>query len=372
MKDSLNILFLCGWYPSRVLPTNGDFIQRHAEAVATKNNVTVIHVITDGNINSVEKTSLFINNVNTNIIYIPKTKNSIFKKSLFFKAYILELNNIKKFDIVHLNITFPVGLIALYIKCFKNIPYMISEHWSGYQFPNNKKIGFFEKIITKIIVKKASFVCPVAKYLEKSMIEFGLKGNYYPVPNVVDTSSFTISHNKTKNFIITHVSGMDNEIKNIEGILTVISKLQSKIPNLEFNLIGNNSAKYTCLIEKLKIKNIHIIDQIPYIEVSNYLKKSNLFILFSNYENLPCVILEAFSCGVPVISTNVGGISEYFPDNFGKLISAKNEKQLFNETLHLYHQKYSIVSKEEMHNYAVQNFSKEQICNEYSKLYLKT
>ncbi|RXP63278.1 glycosyltransferase [Lutibacter sp. HS1-25] len=372
MKNSLNILFLCGWYPSRVLPTNGDFVQRHAEAIATKHNVTLIHVITDNKINKTEKTFQTVNNVNTHIIYIPKTRNLFLKFFLFFNTYITTIKTIKDFDVVHLNITYPVGLIALYVKYFIKIPYIITEHWSGYQFPNNKSIGLFEKILSKIIVKKASFVCPVAKYLEKAMICFGLKGNYYPIPNVVDTDIFNISNNNSEHFTITHVSGMDNEVKNIKGILSVISKLQSKIPNLEFNLIGSNSAKYTELIEKLKIKNIHIIDQISNAEVSNYLKKSNLFILFSNYENLPCVILEAFSCGIPVIATNVGGINEYFPNNFGKLISIKNEEQLYQETLNLYEKKYTIASKEEIHNYAVKNFSKEHICNEYSRIYLKT
>ena len=50
MHKKLHILFLSGWYPSRVSPSNGDFVQRHAEAVATVQNVTLIHVITDKNI----------------------------------------------------------------------------------------------------------------------------------------------------------------------------------------------------------------------------------------------------------------------------------------------------------------------------------
>jgi len=47
LKKKLHILFLSSWYPSHVSPSNGDFIQRHAEAIATKHNVTVIYVTTD-------------------------------------------------------------------------------------------------------------------------------------------------------------------------------------------------------------------------------------------------------------------------------------------------------------------------------------
>ena len=101
----------------------------------------------------------------------------------------------------------------------------------------------------------------------------------------------------------------------------------------------------------------------------NYLKDASVFVLFSNYENLPCVILESFSCGVPVISTNVGGISEFFPKSFGKLISKNNKEELLNNLIKYY--KNSTVDKEKMHAYAVDNFSKEVIASKFSELYFK-
>jgi len=270
-----------------------------------------------------------------------------------------------------LNITFPVGIIALYLKWIHKKPFIISEHWSDYQFPLNRLIGSFEKFTTKIITKNASFVCPVTDHLKKSMIDFGLNGNYFPVPNVVDISIFGVSHLNSDTFTISHISGMQDDIKNITGIIKVISKIQHKIPKLKFNLIGESSKKYREQAEILKIKGINIIEQIPNLEVANYLKKSNLFILFSNYENLPCVIIESFACGVPVISTNVGGISEYFPENFGYLINPRDEIALENSILKIYN-KELISNKELMHSYAENNFGIDSISATFSKLYLQS
>lgn len=371
MNKKLHILFLSGWYPSRVSPTNGDFIQRHAEAISTKHKVTVIYVITDKNITNAEETLQIINNVTTKIIYVPSTKNSIFRFLIFLKTYLKAISKLEEFELVHLNITFPKGIIALYLKWFKNKPYIISEHWSGYQFPRNKNITNFKKIITKIIVKNASFICPVTKNLQLEMEHFGLKGNYFPVPNVVDTSYFNISKNESKNFIITHVSGMDNKIKNVEGILNVFSKLQHKIPNLQLNLIGSNSDSYRSKIKSKKIKNVNIIGQIPNIEVAKYLKKTNVFVLFSNYENLPCVIIESFACGIPVISTNVGGISEYFPINFGYLIEPKNEIALEDSILKIVRNELYFDEKI-MNNYAKKMFGIDAISNLFTQIYYKT
>jgi len=371
LSKKLHILFLSSWYPSKVLPTNGDFVQKHAEAVATKHQVTLIHVVTDRNLkSSIEFTETTVNNVKTIIVYVPQ-KNNLLKFYYFYKTYLSAIKKIDDFDIVHLNVTFPKGLVALSLKIFKQKPYIITEHWTGYQYPKNKSIGIVEKILTKLIIKNATFVCPVSTNLKESMINFGLKGNYFPVPNVVDVSNFNPTHSIPDNFTITHISHMGNDHKNVKGILRAISTLQNTIPNLHFNLIGDNSKKYQPLIEKLNLKSISIIDQIPSKEVAEYLKNSNVFILFSNYENLPCVILEAFACGVPVISTDVGGINEYFPDNFGYFIEPNDEKNLEKHILNIYKSKLNI-DKNKMHLYAVEHFSIDAISKQFSNLYAKS
>ena len=371
MNKKLHILFLSKWYPSRVSPTSGDFIQRQAEAVATKHQVTLIHVITDEHLKkSREIIESKKNNVKTYIIYVSPTKNPILKFFVFFNSYLTIIKKIKDFNLVHLNITFPVGVIALYLKWFKKKPYLISEHWSGYQSPINISIRVIPKEITKVIIKNASVVCPVSKNLQDHMVNFGLKGNYYPIPNVVNTDHFNILNEPYKEFIITHISGMNNEIKNVEGIINVISKLQHKIPNLKFYLIGDNPKKYAIQLEKITPNKVKIINQISNSEVANNLKESSVFVLFSNYENLPCVILESFACGVPVISTDVGGVSEYFPKDFGYLIKPKDEISLGNSILKIYNNELNF-NKNLMHNYAIKNFGVETISEIFSNLYSK-
>lgn len=258
----------------------------------------------------------------------------------------------------------------MYLKWFKKIPFIITEHWTGYLYPNNKSIKYLEKLVTKIIIKNASFVCPVSDNLKNNMVQFGLLGNYYPIPNVVDTSIFNISNDDSSDYFeIIHISHMRDEAKNISGILNTIGKLQKHIPNLKLHLIGNKSNLYIDKIKNLNIAHFKITNEIPHNEIPIYLNKADVFVLFSNYENLPCVILEAFSCGLPVISTNVGGIKEFFPNNFGRLINSKDENQLFIELLNIYKKKYELASKQEMHNYVVNHFSKATICERFSKLY---
>ena len=370
MNKQLHILFLCGWYPSRVSPTNGDFIQRHAEAVTMKHKVTVLHIITDENL-SVKKEIEFakINNVETYIGYVKKTKNPFLKWKRFISMFSELSSKINAFDVIHVNTLFPLGLFGLYLKLTKKSPYIISEHWTGYHSPRSKNMGIIQKSLSKMIVKNASFVCPVTDNLADSMKQLGFNGNYYKVPNVVDTGVFTPIKNTHKTFTIIHVSSLFDAHKNISGMLEVAKKLEEKIGYFSWKFIGGTENNFKDQLKKLDFKKakIEFINHIPQQELVSHLQSASIFVLFSNYENLPCVILESFSCGVPVISTNVGGISEYFPNDFGKLIEPKNQEQLLENLLQF--SKNEPVDKDKMHAYAIQNFGKSTIASTFSELY---
>ena len=370
MNKKLHILFLCGWYPSRILPTNGDFIQRHAEAVAVKHKVSVLHIITDENLATKKEIEYSkINEVDAFIGYIQKTKNPLLKWKRYLSMFKELISKIDDFQIIHVNTLFPLGIFAWYLKMTKKIPYIISEHWTGYHFPQSKNIGFFQKITSKIIVKNASFVCPVADNLSNSMQQLGFKGNYVKVPNGVDTELFVPSKNSSTTFTIIHISSLFDAHKNVSGMLEVAKKLEEKIGNFNWKFIGGTDDNFKDQLQTLNFRKakIEFINHIPQQELVSHLQSASVFVLFSNYENLPCVILEAFSCGIPVISTNVGGIAEYFPDDFGTLIEPKNENQLL-EKLVTYSTK-TIENKDKMHAYAIQNFSKKAIESAFSELY---
>ncbi len=368
----LHVLFLASWYPSRILKSNGDFIQRHAEAVALQHKVSVIHVKSDDNLDcKIEIDDKNINGIRTIIAYVKNTRNPLIKWYRFIKAYQLLLKMVMPFDIIHVNKFYPGGFFAYRLKKKKNIPYIITEHHTLYHKPYNERIGFIEKLISKIIVKNANYVCPVSDNLGEAMQAFGLEGNYFSVPNVVDTKRFIPKSKGNKIFNLLHISSMA-QVKNINGLLNSIKNLENKIPNFHFYIIGGNAEDYQPKAKELgvNLEQVTFINQVPHNEVVNYFQKADAFVLFSDVENLPCVILESFSCGTPVISTDVGGISEYFPDEYGLLIQPRNEEELVNAIVKIYHSEQPDTQK--MHNYVVNTFSNEHICEVFTDLYLKS
>lgn len=369
MSERKHILFISGWYPSRVMPLNGDFVQRHAEAVSLAHNVSVLHIVSDKNSKEkIELTSSTKNGVKTHIAYIKYTKNPFQKGLRFFNAFKRLINKIGAFDVVHLNKLYPFGIFALYLKWTHQKPFIITEHWTGYHLPQAKNISGVELFISKLIGKHAKFICPVSRDLQNSMEEIGISGNYEVVPNVVDVSVFKPKEKENKEFTILHVSNMLDPHKNVSGIIQTIKKFASFTENFKLVLLGNNSMRYRKISEELALSTyIDFIDHVPHQEVVGLMQGADVFVLFSNYENLPCVILESFACGVPVISSDVGGISEYFPEDCGFLISPGSQEELLEKLIEVY--KNQNFDKEKLHLYAKDNFSRSAIAQKFSNLY---
>ena len=342
---------------------------RHAETVSAMNTVSVLHIISKPGISKTEIEVEKDNNLRTYIAYTKPSKNPFLKLYRFWFAYQALLKEIGGFDIVHLNKLYPFGLLALHLKKIKKLPFIISEHWTGYHLKENKSLPWLEKFLSKKITANARFVCPVSNDLKKSMLKSGLVGTYEIVPNVVDTVLFKPSDTINNVFTITHISSLLDKHKNISGMLRVAKQLEDCIDSFQWNFIGGTEDQFKNLIKNLDFKKNQVcfIDHIDHKKVPDFLNASDVFILFSNYENLPCVILEAFSCGVSVIATKVGGIQEFFPNEFGFLIDKKNEQQLLDKIMNLYKEPKN--QQPIMHQYAIDNFSSEKICDSFTKLY---
>ena len=252
-----------------------------------------------------------------------------------FSVYksLYELN--KKFNFIHIHILSRLGIFGLYYKYFRGIPYGITEHWSRYLPVTGNYGGGFRKILTKRVVSKANFVSTVTENLHQAMVSHGLKNdNYFVLPNVVAQEFYSEVENKNKEkpFTFVHLSSFEDKSKNISGIIRVIEKLSRERDDFLFKIIGDgmdfNELK---AYAKDTISNKNLIEFTGLLEGDNLVKElsqADVMVIFSNYENFPVVINEAFVLGLPVIATRVGGIPEMVDADSGILISPEDEEAL--------------------------------------------
>jgi glycosyltransferase involved in cell wall biosynthesis len=102
--------------------------------------------------------------------------------------------------------------------------------------------------------------------------------------------------------------------------------------------------------------------------VASITAKADLLLLFSRYENFPCVIPEALACGVPVLSTRVGGIAEHLDADMGSLVRSEDEKA-FAERIAYMLDHASQYEATKLRAYAVEHFGYEAIGKKFTEIY---
>ena len=314
------------WFPDAAKPLNGNFILRQIEAVGRCTDSIILHHTSDD----------YTPDIPENIHFQPIHYHN---KIDLLTAYISEFKKvIEKYgkpDLIHLHIALPLGPIAAHLARKYHIPLIISEHWSVYQPMNRHQLNIFQRKALQYTYSTASHITAVSQNLLNNIcatVPAAVKKPPTVVGNVVDTNLFSLKdsglYNGKKQIL--HVSTLDNDAKNIMGILRAIDALSKHRNDFELNIVHDfrNILAETYVRERGLDSTVHFLGRKTSAEIAALLHDSDAFLLFSNYENQPCVLLESFCTGTPVVTTPVGGIPEIANENNAVIVTPKDEAQL--------------------------------------------
>jgi glycosyltransferase involved in cell wall biosynthesis len=365
----------------------GLFIERHARAAAAHVKVAVLYIHKDDKLlKSRMETERFQDKELLQLkIYFRASRNPLTLLRLmvdlfrYLKYHSLGFKMLKKEfgapDLVHVNVLTRLGMIALFYKWLSGTPYVITEHWTRYLPHMDNYKGFLRKAVTRMVVRNASAVMPVTENLKKAMeIHHLTNNNWQVIPNVVDVRMFDIkekpSAGQNKKFI--HVSCFEDRQKNISGILRVLKVLSEQRTDWTCQLVGEgvHLEQLISYARELKIDDrfVSFAGLKEKDELAGMMADADFQVMFSRYENLPVVLLESLACGVPVISTDVGGINEHINSDRGLLIPGEDEDKLLG-SLNFMLDHSGEFNKKGIREYAVNHFSREVIGEQLFKVY---
>ena len=277
----------------------------------------------------------------------------------------------KPADMIHVHVLTRLGVIAWIQKLLHKTPYIITEHWSRY-LPGNDFSGFLRKSACKLAVCNAELVTTVTDNLATAMRNHGLKNdNYVVLPNVVNLDMFHISEKNNAPCKIIHISCFEDKSKNISGLLESLKIIDDKGIDFQCTLIGEGM---DLELMKEKAKKLQLINKVSFTgllqgqALADELSSGDFLVLSSNYENMPVVILEALASGLPVVSTNVGGIKEMIDDTKGILVEPRNKEALAEAMIKMIetHKNYDA---NYLRNSVIEKYGYESVGRFLSKLY---
>jgi glycosyltransferase involved in cell wall biosynthesis len=367
MATRKKILWLVSWYPNKYDPFDGDFIQRHARAAALFDDVHVIFIKGAEQQVGIEEECSSTEGLTEQIIYFPKREGFLQKPGNFLQWQSLYNKAIKNYcknklpQLIHVHIPWKAGLIALWARKKYKLLYIVTEHWGIYNNVAEDNIhtkSFLQRIFLKKIFKEANKFISVSKFLGEGVNATLVKKRYTVLPNVVDTELFHPGNEKHKRFTFLHVSNMV-ALKNVEGIILAFHQfLMTTRAEAQLILIGNRDTQYHQMADSFGLLNRSLFfrGEVPYEDVAKEMQYAHVFILNSNIENSPCVIGEALCSGLPVIATDVGGISELVTAENSLLVNAKDDDGLSNAMRQI-HQQYHQFNAFQTASLAKQKFS---------------
>ena len=372
----MNILHLLSWFPTPDDPTLGNFCVRMIDALPEDCHSVILSVCDGKNMTKSFEVKEIEGAHHTHVqIYIRPPKINAIRKLKMLRMYQYGLNYIKKRfftpDLIHLHVAYPLGQVALLWKKLFGYKYVMTEHWTIYQ-PQNKDVlvgGLKDKIVK--IANNAELIMPVSLDLQHCMEGHGVLNRFKVIYNLVNTSLFRLGEAKTeKTKHILHISTLRDEAKNFSGILRVIEHLRQQRDDFELHVIHDYEAPEF----KAFVKKHHLEDCVIFhgkktsAEVAEAYQDADFFVLFSNFENLPCVIVEAFASGVPVLSTAVGGIAEILSPDRGILIPQGDEEALLKGMIQMLDHS-SEYDKKSIRQYALSTFSNDIIGKQIFEAY---
>lgn len=236
-------------------------------------------------------------NANIKKIHIKYLKRALSPVSDFLTLLLfVKLYYKYKPDIIHLHSS-KVGILGRIVFPHKKIIYTVH----GF---DSIRIAYRKYLpIEKFFQKKCKAIVGVSNYDKKNLLSEGVTNNVFCVFNGIcqpqGDVELDIAREYTKRILcIARVA----KPKRFDLFLETASRL----PQYAFVWIGNQQK-----IENVPV-NVFCLGNISNAGIYN--NKTDLFMLASDYEGLPMVILEAMSFGRPVVASKVGGINEVIKD----------------------------------------------------------
>ena len=346
----LKILFLPKWYPNHSDILDGVFIVEHAKAINIFEDVFVLFVhshpdlkkgrtISISNENGYKEIAIYFKSVNTP----SKILNNILTGIRFLSAQFYGYHKISKEwgrpDITHVHVLMRTSVLAIFLKWFRGIPFIITEHFSGYDPVLANKMSAVRKKSLSFVLSQSAAITTVSESLKLNMQRINKNANYSVISNAIDKNVFHIrkKEKKDKKQLI-HISHLSNEPKNFKTIIDVLKQVSELRNDFELHVVGGNAInleKQKLYTEELGLLNntIFFYGYLPKEQIAKIISQSDFMLMFSIYENQPCVLLESFMSGVPIISSDVGGIKEIVNPNNGVTIPLTDADILFKTIL---------------------------------------
>jgi len=272
---------------------------------------------------------------------------------LALSSKLVDMVRLHKIELLHVHYAIPHAYAGYMAKKMLqeegiHIPMVTTLHGTDITLVGNHP--FYKPAVT-FSINKSDYVTSVSQSLKDDTLRlFDVKTPIEVVPNFIDAkkekNQFTdcqrelMAEDDEK--IITHISNF-RKVKRVDDVVKIFYKTQQTI-NSKLIMVGEGPEVQPA---KKLAHELGISDKVMFLGESNDIDKilcfSDLFLLPSEKESFGLAALEAMVNGVPVISSNTGGLPEVNKEGFsGYLSEVGNVEEMAKNAIHILSDDYRL------------------------------
>ncbi|EGL19336.1 MULTISPECIES: glycosyltransferase [unclassified Paenibacillus] len=323
-------IFILSDYPSREKPTYYSFIKSRVEAIKGVCELSVIKVdINEKNRNVHE----IIQEDGYRMILLKIKKSNLPRVRLFLynslvKKVFEQLIKEEQPDLIHVHFSSYYSWIVADTVRKLHIPFCITEHATFFEHRVNT-FYFGRKI--KMALQEADMVFAVSRSLRDTMLKY-ISRPIEVKHNIVNTAKFSLRDGKQHEEkqpkqalnILTVGSFELNDKKGYEILIKALAKLKEKGIPFQCKIIGEGPNKDNLLTlrdEHGITENVDFPGSVANDKLQEFYWEADFFVSSSRTETFGVVLIEAMSCGLPVVATRSGGPEDFVDDSVGLLVA---------------------------------------------------
>jgi L-malate glycosyltransferase len=173
-------------------------------------------------------------------------------------------------------------------------------------------------------IKKADLIVVPSGYLVDVFAEFGLRAR--PIFNVVELDVFRYRERSpiAPRFF---TSRLHEPLYNVPCVLRAFQLIQRRFPDASLVVAGDGwmRPQLEQLAKDLELRNTTFVGRVPWGDMPDVYDAADIYLTATNIDNMPGSVIECLSCGLPVVTTDAGGVPYIVTNEETALIVPRND-----------------------------------------------
>jgi L-malate glycosyltransferase len=223
------------------------------------------------------------------------------------------LARVPKFDVIHI---FSASYFSFVLA---PTPAILIGKLFGKRILLNYHSGEAEDHLTRwpsavATIRLADVVAVPSEYLAGVFAKFGLTAQ--AINNIIEVDRFAFRERKPLRPIFLCNRNLETHY-GVDCVLRAFALIQKRFPDAQLNLVGDGTQRAALeeLARDLKLRNTRFFGRVEHQQIIEQYQAADIYLNGSEIDNQPLSILEAFACGLPVVTTNAGGIPHLAADS---------------------------------------------------------